>query len=392
MGFLVAMTALAALTLAACDTSGADARARAEAEAEAAGHALIEVGDEADTGSEMGADTEPAFRTGAVPVDSLIEPRETHLANLRQLTFGGQNAEAYFSPDDESLIFQATPRDGSCDQQFTMRTDGTELRRVSTGKGRTTCGYFVPGSEWIVYSSTHLGADACPAEPDRSQGYVWAVYPAYDVFIADAEGGNPQRLTETEGYDAEATLSRDGEWIVFTSVRDGDLDIYKMRVDGSEVTRLTDEPGYDGGPFFSYDGTKIVYRASRPAGAEALADYQRLLGEGLIRPSQLDLWIMDADGSNKRRLTDNGAANFGPYFHPDGKRVIFSSNMGDPSGREFDLWMIGVDGEGLEQVTFTGDFDGFPMFNSDASQLVFASNRGNEQPRETNLFLADWVD
>jgi Tol biopolymer transport system component len=165
-----------------------------------------------------------------------------------------------------------------------------------------------------------------------------------------------------------------------------------MRVDGTEVTRLTDEPGYDGGPFFSYDGTKIVYRASRPAGAEALADYQRLLGEGLIRPSQLDLWVMDADGTNKRQLTDNGAANFGPYFHPDGRRVIFSSNMGDPSGREFDLWMIGVDGEGLEQVTFTGDFDGFPMFNSDASQLVFASNRGNEQPRETNLVLADWVD
>jgi Tol biopolymer transport system component len=376
--------ALAALSLAACEASGTEeATASADATVATDGHTLIDVGDE--TGA-------AAFRTGAEPVDSLIEPRETHLANLRQLTFGGQNAEAYFSPDGERLIFQATPRDGSCDQQFTMRTDGTELHRVSTGLGRTTCGYFVPGSEWIVYSSTHLGGDACPAEPDRSMGYVWAVYPTYDVFIADSDGGNPQRLTETDGYDAEATLSRDGEWIVFTSVRDGDLDIYKMRVDGTEVTRLTDEPGYDGGPFFSYDGTKIVYRASRPAGAEALADYQRLLGEGLIRPSQLDLWVMDADGTNKRQLTDNGAANFGPYFHPDGRRVIFSSNMGDPSGREFDLWMIGVDGEGLEQVTFTGDFDGFPMFNSDASQLVFASNRANEQPRETNLFLADWVD
>lgn len=384
---VVALAALAALGSAACDASGTgDGDAQAAAAAGADGHALIEVGDESVAGAE------PAFRTGTEPVDSLIEPRETHLSHLRQLTFGGQNAEAYFSPDDGRLIFQATPRDGSCDQQYTMRTDGTDLRLVSTGKGRTTCGYYVPGSEWLVYSSTHLAGDACPPEPDRSQGYVWAVYPSYDVFVADSAGGTPRRLTETPGYDAEATLSRDGQWIVFTSARDGDLDIYKMRVDGSEVTRLTDEPGYDGGPFFSYDGTKIVYRASRPAGEEALADYRRLLGEGLIRPSQLDLWVMDADGSNKRRLTDNGAANFGPYFHPDGKRVIFSSNMGDPQGREFDLWMIGVDGKELEQVTFTGDFDGFPMFNSDASQLAFASNRGNEQPHETNLFLADWVD
>lgn len=351
------------------------------------------------SGSNQAAPTEiapppadPGFETGSAAVDSLLDEREVHLANLRQLTFGGQNAEAYFSPDDERLIFQATPRDGNCDQQYVMRTDGSELRRVSTGLGRTTCGYFVPGSERIVYSSTHLGGEACPAEPDFSQGYVWAIYPSYDVFSAAPDGGDLSRLTETEGYDAEATLSRDGEWIVFTSTRDGDLDIYKMRTDGSDVTRLTDEVGYDGGPFLSYDGTKIVYRAHHPETEEQVADYQRLLSQDLIRPSALDIWIMDADGSNKRRLTDNGAANFGPYFFPNGERVIFSSNMDDPEGREFDLYAIDVTGENLERITYTGDFDGFPMFDSDGDQLVFASNRGNELPRETNLFIADWVD
>lgn len=340
----------------------------------------------------MSAAESPGFETGSVSVDSLIDENEVHFANLRQLTFGGQNAEAYFANDDQRLIFQATPRDGTCDQEYTMRTDGSDLRLVSTGKGRTTCGYFIPGTDRILYSSTHLAGDACPAEPDHSQGYVWAIYPGYDVFEADLDGGNLKRITTAEGYDAEATLSRDGKWIVFTSTRDGDLDIYKMRPDGSEVTRLTDEIGYDGGPFFSYDGTKIVYRAYHPTSDEAVADYQRLLGQNLIRPSQLDLWVMDADGSNKTRLTDNGAANFGPYFFPNGKRVIFSSNMGDPEGREFDLYAIDVTGENLERITYAGDFDGFPMFNSDGSQLVFASNRGNELPHETNLFLVDWVE
>lgn len=337
-------------------------------------------------------ETDAPFQTMNESVDHLIDDRETHFGSLRMLTNGGQNAEAYFSADDERLMFQATPRGASCDQQFTMRIDGSDLRLVSTGTGRTTCGYYFPAGDGIVYSSTHLGGEACPPDPDFSQGYVWALYPDFEVFTANADGSGLTRITDEPGYDAEATVSRDGEWIVFTSVRDGDLDIYKMRRDGSDVQRLTDEIGYDGGPFFSYDGSKIVYRAGHPTGADEIADYQRLLAQGLIRPSQLDIFVMDADGSNKRQLTDNGAANFGPYFFPDGERIIFSSNLGDESGREFDLWMINVDGSGLQQVTFTGDFDGFPMFNSDGSKLVFASNRGNDQPRETNLFIADWVD
>lgn len=361
--------------------------------------ALAACGGQADrdeaAASDTGADAtaEAPFRTGAEPAGHLLLEEERHFTDLRQLTFGGQNAEAYWSTDDEWIMFQSTPRDASCDQQFTMRPDGTDLSLVSTGVGRTTCGYFFPGNDKIVYGSTHLGGDACPPDPDMSQGYVWALYEDYDIFTADADGSNLTRITDAPGYDAEATVSRDGEWIVFTSTRDGDLEIYKMRTDGSELTRLTDTPGYDGGPFFSYDGTKIVYRASHPEGDE-LADYQRLLAQGLIRPSQLDIFVMDADGSNKRQLTDNGAANFGPYFFPDGDRIIFSSNMDAASPRvpDFDLYAINVDGSGLERLTYAGDFDGFPMFNSDGTKLIFASNRGNELPRETNLFIADWVD
>ena len=346
---------------------------------------------QAETSAELEVVAEAPFRTGAEPADHLLLEDEGHFASLRQLTFGGQNAEAYWSTDDQWIMFQATPREGMCDQQFTMRPDGSDLNLVSTGAGRTTCGYFLPGNEKILFGSTHLGGDVCPPEADMSQGYVWALYQDYDIFLGDADGSNLERLTDTEGYDAEATLARDGEWIVFTSARGGDLEIYKMRPNGSELTRLTDTPGYDGGPFFSYDGTKIVYRASHPEGDE-LADYQALLAQGLIRPAQLDLFVMDADGSNKRQLTDNGAANFGPYFFPNGERIIFASNMGDENRREFDLWSVAVDGTGLERITYAGDFDGFPMFNSDGTKLIFASNRGNELPHETNLFIADWVN
>lgn len=322
----------------------------------------------------------------------LHHQQESHLRNVRQLTFGGENAEAYFSTDDLWLIFQGHEGTDTCDQIYTMDTQGGRKRLVSTGKGRTTCGYFFADGQRILYSSTHLESAACPPLPDYSRGYVWPLYPSYDIFTANRDGSGLRRLTSAPGYDAEATISRDGHKIVFTSVRSGDLDIYTMDSDGSHVKRLTHEVGYDGGAFFSADGKQIVYRAYHPADPKEIEDYRALLRDALVRPTRLDLYVMDADGSNQRQVTNNGAANFAPFFHPDGKRIIFSSNLADPSGRDFDIYLINVDGTGLERITYAEGFDGFPMFSSDGSKLVFASNRNQQKQGDTNVFIADWVE
>lgn len=321
----------------------------------------------------------------------LRDPREVHLRNVRQLTISGENAEAYWSADGGRLIFQAHDRDGSCDQIFTMTADGGDVHQVSTGGGRTTCAYFFPDGRRIVYASTRHGGPDCPEPPDMSRGYVWGLYD-YDIYAANADGSDVVPLTDSPGYDAEATIAADGSKIVFTSVRDGDLEIYTMSPDGSGVTRLTHEPGYDGGPFFSADGSKIVYRAYHPTDPAELEDYRSLLAEGMIRPGTLEIWVMNADGSDKRQLTANGAANFAPFFHPGGRRILFASNMHEPRGRNFDLYRIGVDGEGLERVTWHEEFDSFPMFTADGTRLVWASNRFNAKPGDTNIFVADWVD
>ncbi|MDX1748523.1 MAG: hypothetical protein R3324_21530, partial [Halobacteriales archaeon] len=309
-----------------------------------------------------------------------------------QLTFEGQNAEAYFGPHDEWLVFQATPDSLGCDQIYVMRVDGSGKRMVSTGDGVTTCSYYTyPEGDRILYSSTHLAGEACPPRPDYSRGYVWPIHPGYDVFTAAPDGSDLVRLTEADGYDAEATFSRDGSKIVFTSVRGGDLDIYTMDRDGKNVKRLTHDVGYDGGPFFSYDGTKIVYRAHHPGSEEEVADYRALLADDLVRPSRMEIFVMDADGGNKRQVTDNGAANFAPFFHPDGERIVFASNLHDPEGRNFDLYMVDLDGSDLVRITHHPDFDAFPMFSSDGSRLVWASNRRGAKEGDTNVFLADWV-
>lgn len=334
-----------------------------------------------------------ATSSPAAASDNLLFPGEKHFKNLRQLTFGGENAEAYFSADGKKLIFQSTRPGIECDQIFEMNVDGTGLRMLSTGKGRTTCAYFFRDrSRKILYSSTHLADPACPPKPDFSRGYVWAVYPGFDIFVADASGANLKQLTKTQGYDAEATMSPNGKKIVFTSVRDGDLDIYSMDADGRNVRRLTTEVGYDGGPFYSPDSQWIVYRAHHPQTERERADYLALLKENLIRPTTLDIWVMKADGSGKRRVTQNGKANFAPYFFPDGKRIIFSSNMDDPRGRNFDLYAINLDGTGLERLTFNNTFDGFPMFSPDGKKIVFASNRNAAKEGDTNVFIADWVE
>lgn len=320
-------------------------------------------------------------------------PGEKHLANIRQLSSipGGENAEAYFSFNGKKLIFQSTRPPYECDQMFTMDLDGGNLRLVSTGRGRTTCGYFLPGDRRVLFASTHEAATECPPKADMSHGYVWALYKGYEIYTAGIDGRDVKPLTRSPGYDAEATISPDGKRIVFTSVRDGDLEIYSMALDGSHVKRLTHEKGYDGGAFYSPDSRQIVYRAHHPKDPAEIARYEKLLAEGLIEPKALEIMVMAADGSRKRQITNNGKANFAPYFHPNGKQIIFASNLQDPQGRNFDIFLINMDGTGLEQVTFNDTFDGFPMFNKDATKLVFCSNRHDSNPGETNVFIADWV-
>lgn len=327
----------------------------------------------------------------APAVDRAAEPGERYFANVRQLTFGGQNAEAYFSPDGRDLIFQRQESDSTCDQQYVMDVDGSRMRRVSSGLGRTTCGYFFEGGDRILYSSTFHADERCPPRPDFSQGYVWALYD-YDIYTARRDGTDLQALMRSPRYDAEATLSPDGRRIVFTSLRDGDLDIYTMNIDGTDMRRLTATPGYDGGPFFSPDGEMIVYRSWHPSSPEELAEYETLLADNLVRPTRMEIWVMHADGSNQRQVTNLGGANFAPFFHPDGTRIIFASNHVNPRSRSFDLYLVNLDGSGLAQVTTHEAFDGFPMFSRDGRRLVFASNRHGAVPGETNIFVADWVE
>jgi Tol biopolymer transport system component len=317
---------------------------------------------------------------------------EKHLNNIRMLTDGGENAEAYLSFDEQKLIFQATFGDMKCDQIYVMNLDGSEKQLVSTGNGRTTCAYYLPGDERIIYSSTHMADSECPAPPDRAKGYVWQLYDSFDIFSANVDGTDVTPLTFSGKYDAEATVSPREDKIVFTSTRDGDPELYVMDIDGSNQTRLTFEKGYDGGAFFSQDGSKIVFRASRPKTEAELADYEELANNGLFRPSILEIYVMNSDGSDIQQVTNFGKASFAPFFHPDGKRIIFSSNVNSQSGRDFDLYLINVDGTGLEQITFNETFDGFPMFTKDGKQLVFCSNRFNKNEGDTNVFIADWID
>ena len=328
----------------------------------------------------------------ATPAPSLTLPQEVHLTNVKQLTNGGENAEAYFSFDGTKLTFQHTG-EFKCDQIYTMNIDGTDRKMISSGKGRTTCSHFLPDGRSIVYASTHLGSPDCPPIPDPSKGYVWPIYDTYDIFKVNLDGTGLTQLTKTKGYDAEATVARDGR-IVFTSTRDGDMEIYSMNSDGSDVRRLTRLPGPDGGPFFSADGQKIVFRGKHPAPGKELDDYRALLKQNLWKPSGLDVFVMDRDGGNLVQVTKGlGGANWAPFFTPDGTKIIFASNYKNPKGPDagnFDLYLINVDGTGLEQITFDKTFDGFPMFSPDGRKLIWASNRHSTKPNETNLYIADW--
>ena len=318
---------------------------------------------------------------------------ERRLRNIRQLTFGGQNAEAYFSADGEKLIFQSTRGDLRCDQIFTMNIDGTDTRMVSTGKGRTTCSYWFPDASRIVYASTHLADESCPPPAPPPPPYVWRVYESFDIFTARPDGSDLNRITDTPGYDAEPTFAPDGSRIVFTSARSGDMEIWDMRPDGSDPRQLTKVPGYDGGPFYSPDGKTICFRASRPKGA-ALEKFRDLLSKGMVEPSKLEIYIMSADGTNVRQITRNGYANFCPFFHPSGKQLLYVSNKDSKSRRKpnFDIYFMDLETGKEERITFDEEFDGFPMFSPDGKKLAWASNRNGRVRGETNVFIADWAE
>jgi Tol biopolymer transport system component len=305
------------------------------------------------------------------------------------MTFGGQNAEAYWSWDDRSLSLQITNDETGCDQIFILDVESGELTQI-TSSGRTTCAYFLPGDEQILYASTHEVSPDCPPEPDRSQGYVWPLF-EYDIYVANRDGSGLRNITNMPGYDAEATVAADGR-IIFTSDRSGDLELWTMNADGGDLRQITNTPGYDGGAFFSHDGTRIVWRASRFDSAEELAEYRSLLERDLVRPSKMELFVADADGSNVVQLTNNGKANFAPYFTPDGRSILFASNMDAPRGRSFEIYRIGLDGSNLARITHDpSGFNSFPMFSRDGRRLAFSSNRNGSVPRETNVFIAEWV-
>ena len=334
--------------------------------------------------------------------DSLRYPQENHFKSLRQLTFGGDNAEAYWSFDNKKLVFQSNNSAWGvkCDQIFIIDADAsyeilrTRPQMLSTGNGRTTCSYFLPGNKAILYASTHKGDVDCPKDPERKPGgkYLWPIYNTYDIFVADLNGNIRSQLTDTPGYDAEATVSPKGDKIVFTSMRNGDLDLYTMNIDGTNVKQITKTLGYDGGAFFSPDGKKIVFRASRPKTEEQKKEYLDYLSSGLVAPTEMEIFTCNADGSDMKQITNLGKANWAPFYHPSGKKILFSSNHKGTRGFQFNIFMMEEDGSGLEQVTYDGVFDSFPMFSPDGKRLIFSSNRNNGGTRNTNLFVAEWLD
>jgi TolB protein len=349
-------------------------------------------------------ETQPAPQTAVADqtaASKLHYDQEKHLMNIRQLTFGGDNAEAYFSFDNKFLTFQSNNENWGleCDQifYFDWKKDNLQSQKpklISTGLGRTTCAYFMPGNKSILFASTHSGDHACPKAPVREDGapYAWPIYPDYDIYVADLKGKILDTIISGPGYDAEATVSPKGDKIVFTSTRSGDLELYVCNIDGSNVVQITHELGYDGGAFFSPDGSKIVFRASRPKTPEAIEKYKYLLSKNLVEPTQMDIYVCHADGSNLKKVTDLGKASWAPFYHPDNKRILFSSNHHTQRGFPFNIFMINEDGTGLQQITFDTAFDAFPMFSFDGKKLIFSSNRINGGTRATNLFIADWVE
>lgn len=326
--------------------------------------------------------------------------QEKHLKNIQKLTNGGDNAEAYFSPNSKLLTLQVSNPKANipCDQIYLYdlqsKTYSSEnLKLISTGKGRTTCSYFMPDGKHILYASTHAASAECPAPPKAKDGkYLWAVYPEFDIYMADLNGKIVKQLTNSPGYDAEAVVSPDGKKIAFTSIRSGDLELWIMDIDGANLKQITNGLGYDGGSFFSHDSKKLVFRSSRPKTEKEIADYKALLNENVVAPTEMEIYTCNVDGTNLKQITNLGKANWAPFFHPSDKKIIFSSNHHSTRGYDFQLYMIDSNGENLEQITYESEFNAFPMFSPDGKKLVFSSNRQQSAARETNVFIADWID
>ena len=343
-----------------------------------------------------------AIHYSPITNDTILYPEETHFKNIQQLTFGGDNAEAYFSFDSKWLIFQRTNLKESlkCDQIFigkvpTQPGEKFEYKMISSGKGRTTCGSFTKDGKHIIYASTHSGADTCPPVPDRSKygnKYIWPLYDSYDIFLADLNGKIVKQLTHAKGYDAEGTLSPDGKKMIYTSDKDGDIDLYIMNLKTGKENRVTNTLGYDGGAWFSPDGKKIIWRASRPTTETEVKEYKDLLAENLVAPTQMEVFVANADGSNAKQVTHFGQANWAPAFFPDSKRIIFASNQEYKRGFPFNLYSINGDGSNLQKITHEKIFDAFAMFSPDGKKIVFCSNRNNGGTHDTNIFIADWVE
>jgi TolB protein len=326
--------------------------------------------------------------------------QEKHFRNLRQLTFGGDNAEAYFSPNGKNLSFQSNNKKWGldCDQIFdlsikqALKDSNYFPPRISNGLGRTTCSYYMPNGKDILYASTFKGSHQCPFVVHDTKVYLWNIYDDFDIFIANKKGKIKKQLTQSKGYDAEATVSPKGDKIVFTSMRSGDLELWTMNIDGTKQTQITHDIGYDGGAFFSPNGDKLVFRASRPKTKEEIRSYQAYLAKGLVAPTEMEIFTCNVDGSEMKQLTHLGKANWAPFFHPSGDKIIFASNHQSKKGFDFQLWLIKLDGSGLEQITHESVFNAFPMFSPDGKRLVFSSNRNNKGTRDTNLYIADWID
>ena len=336
----------------------------------------------------------------AIVASVITNAQEKHFKNLKQLTYGGDNAEAYFSPNGKFASFQSNNVKWGlhCDQIFALdiakASKDTTYRPplISTGKGRTTCSYYMPNGKDILYASTHKANDTCPPAPQTKGKYLWAVYKDFDIYVADGKGKIIKQLTDAPGYDAEATVSPKGDKIVFTSDRSGDLELWVMDIDGKNQKQITTGIGYDGGAFFSPDGKRLVFRASRPKTDEDVNEYKELLAQHLVAPTNMEIYTCNVDGSDLKQITSLGKANWAPFFHPGGKKIIFSSNHHSKKGYDFQLFMINDDGTGLEQITNESMFNAFPMFSPNGKQLIFSSNRNNHGTRDTNLFIADWVD